>query len=268
MREVVWFSPDQSSGQGRWFWGEYQEFGLDVKLQFVTADPLISALSKTSLKTGTTATRVRVLGDNFPSDAAIGDFDFGPGVTVKSIVTKTAKELVIDLDVAATAKPGKRDVAFRRAVLPAALAVYDRIDSIKVIPETSLARLGSEVHPKGFQQFEAVGYQRGPDGKPNTADDLEVGPVDVNWTMEEYISVYGDDDKEFVGSLSATGLFTPASDGPNPSRKDSRNNYGNVWVVATAKSEKATDGKALTGRSYLVVTVPAYIRWDQPEVGQ
>ena len=78
--------------------------------------------------------------------------------------------------------------------------------------------------------------------------------------MEEFYSTYGDDDKEFVGSLSNTGLFTPASDGPNPQRKFSRNNYGDVWVVATAKNEKDKDGKPLIGKSYLVVTVPTYMQ--------
>jgi quinohemoprotein amine dehydrogenase len=86
--------------------------------------------------------------------------------------------------------------------------------------------------------------------------------------VEEFMAVYGDDDKEFVGSLNSTGFFTPSSDGPNPARKFSRNNYGDIWVVATAKSEKDTLGKAISGKSYLVVTVPMYIRWDQPEVAQ
>ena len=63
-----------------------------------------------------------------------------------------------------------------------------------------------------------------------------------------------------------TGRFTPNIDGPNPQRKFSRNNYGDVWVVATAKDEKDKDGKPLVGKSYLVVTVPTYIKWDQPEV--
>jgi quinohemoprotein amine dehydrogenase len=61
-------------------------------------------------------------------------------------------------------------------------------------------------------------------------------------------------------------LFTPASDGPNPERKFSRNNYGDVWVVATSKTEKEKDGRPMIGKGYLVVTVPTYIKWDQPEV--
>jgi quinohemoprotein amine dehydrogenase len=90
--------------------------------------------------------------------------------------------------------------------------------------------------------------------------------LDVEWSVQEFVAVFGDDDKDFVGTLSSSGFFTPASDGPNPKRKFSRNNYGDVWVVATAKNEKDKEGKPLAGRSYLVVTVPTYIRWDQPEV--
>jgi len=152
------------------------------------------------------------------------------------------------------------------AVLQSAFAVYDRVDYIKVIPETSMARLGGDVHPKGYQQLDAVGYQRGADGKPHTADDVELGPMEVSWSVEEFYAVYGDDDKEFVGTLDSNGLFTPALDGPNPQRKFKRNNYGDIWAVATTKNEKDKEGKPLGGKSYLIVAVPMYIQWDQPEV--
>lgn len=268
MREAMWISPDQSYAEGRWFWGEYQEFGVDVKLTRVSSEPLLTLVSKSALKSGSTAQRVQLIGENFPADAAKGDLDFGNGVTVKSLVSKSKTELVADVDVAATAVSGKRDVSFRRSILPAAIAIYDRVDYIKITPESTVARLGSDVHPKGYQQFEAIGYTRGADGKSHTADDVEIGVVDVAWSVEEYMATYGDDDKEFVGSLNGTGFFTPSLDGPNPARKDSRNNYGNIWIVGTTKGEKDKDGKALVGKSYLVVTVPMYIRWDQPEVGQ
>jgi quinohemoprotein amine dehydrogenase len=268
MREVMWISPDQSMAEGRWFWGEYQEFGADVKLTRASADPTLIGADRTLLKTGTQGTRVRLLAESLPAQIAPADLDFGSGVTVKRIVSHTPTEIVAEVDVAANAVSGKRDIAFKRSVLQSAIAVYDRIDYVKVTPDSALAHLGSEKHPKGFQQFEAVAYQRGADGKAHTADDVELGPIDVNWTVEEFYSTYGDDDREFVGSLSNTGLFTPSSDGPNPQRKFSRNNYGDVWVVATAKNEKDKDGRPLIGKSYLVVTVPTYIKWDQPEVGQ
>jgi quinohemoprotein amine dehydrogenase len=268
MREVLWVSPDQSTAEGRWFWGQYQEFGFDVKLQRASADPTLLGADRSSLKTGSQATRVRLIAESLPAQIVPADLDFGSGVTVRRIDSHTPTEIVAEVDVAADAMPGKRDIAFRRSVLQSAIAVYDRVDYVKVVPESALARLGSEHHPKGYQQFEAVAYQRGADGKPHTADDVELGPIDVNWSVEEFYSVYGDDDKEFVGSLNPTGFFTPASDGPNPQRKFSRNNYGDVWVVATAKDEKDKDGRPLAGKSYLVVTVPAYMQWDQPEVGQ
>ena len=74
---------------------------------------------------------------------------------------------------------------------------------------------------------------------------------------------------EFVGALNGNGLFTPAVEGPNPKRQYSRNNYGDVWVVATFESGLGVvtrNGEALRGRSHLIATVPLYIRWDQPEL--
>jgi len=271
MREALWISPDQTWAEGRWFWGEYQEFGVDVKLRRVTPEPTLLTVDRYSLKIGSQAQRVRVFGSNLPAQVTVADLDFGSGLTVKSIVSHTPGEIVATVDVAANAVPGKRDVVLGNTVLEGALVVYDKVDYIKVLPEASLARLGGDehsVHPRGYQQFEAIAYQRGEDGKLRTADDVELGPVEVNWSVEEFYSVFGDDDKEFVGTLNNSGLFTPNIDGPNPQRKFSRNNYGDVWVVATAKNEKDKEGKPLVAKSYLVVTVPTYIRWDQPEVSK
>jgi len=268
MREAMFISPDQSQAEGRWFWGSYQEMGIDVKVQRASADPTLAGIDRLSLKTGSQAQRVRLIGYNLPADVTAADLDFGSGVKVRRMVSHTPGEVIAEVDVAPDAVPGKRDIALRRSILQNAIAVYDRVDYIKVTPESALARLGSDVHPKGYQQFDAIGYQRGADGKSHTADDVELGPVDVTWSVEEFYSVYNDDDRDFVGTLSPTGFFTPALDGPNPKRKFSRNNYGDVWVVATAKNEKDQDGKPLVGKSYLVVTVPMYIRFDQPEVAQ
>jgi quinohemoprotein amine dehydrogenase len=268
VREVMWVSPDQTFADGRWFWGFYQEFGFDVHMQRATGAPVLLTTDKPSIKTGSQAAHLRILGEALPANLSAADLDLGSGVTVKRIVSHSPAEIVAEIDVAANAVPGKRDIALPGAVMQSAYAVYDKIDYIKVTPETSLARLGGDVHPKGYQQLEAIGYQNGADGKPHTADDIELGPVDVNWSVEEFYAVYGDDDKEFVGTLNSTGFFTPSLDGPNPQRKFKRNNYGDVWVVATSKTEKDKDGKPLVGKSYLVVAVPMYIQWDQPEVAK
>ncbi|HEV3201507.1 MAG TPA: hypothetical protein VGZ73_26590, partial [Bryobacteraceae bacterium] len=70
---------------------------------------------------------------------------------------------------------------------------------------------------------------------------------------------------DFVGTLDANGLFTPNVDGPNPKRPGNANNTGDVWVVATYKT---SEGKTLRARAHLLVTVPLYVRYDQPEVAQ
>ena len=267
-RETLWFAPDQKSAEGRWFWGEYHEFGFDVALTRVGAEPAIAAVAPMPLKAGTSGAQVRILGANLPADLKPGDISLGAGVTVEKVVSATPGEVVVTAAVDADAVPGRRDVGIRTATLAQALPVYRKIDYLKVLPETSLTRLGSETHPKGYGQFEAYGYENGPDGKPNTPDDVKIGPVDVDWRIEEFMAVQNDDDKDFVGTLGANALFTPAADGPNPARRFGRNNYGDVWVVATAKTEKDKFGQPLTARSYMVVAVPAYQRWDQPEVSQ
>jgi len=270
-REVMMVSREQSQMEGRWFWGAYDEFGLDVTLRRAGSDSTVFGLSRTAFKAGATGERVEIYGNNLPADLKPEDIDFGSGVTVRQVLNPTPASVTVEVDVATAAIAGRRDVVVRGAAATAAFAVYDKIDYLKVMPEAAMARLGGATHPKGFQQFEAIAYNRGPDNKPRTPDDVNLGPVDVNWSVEEFLAVYGDDDKDFVGTLSATGLFTPAREGPNPERKFGRNNYGDVWVVATLQpkyGETGKDSKPLSGRAHLVVTIPLYVRWDQPEVAQ
>jgi quinohemoprotein amine dehydrogenase len=214
---------------------------------------------------------LKVYGDQFPTGLSAADLDLGAGVTVKRVVAASATSIEMEVEVAEKAVLGYRDLAVRRAVMPNALAIYDTVDYIKASTDTAIARLGGTTHPKGYAQFVANGYHRGLDGKPNTADDVLLGPVDAQWSLEEYFAVYGDDDVQFVGTLDKKGFFTPNVEGPNPKRKFGRNNYGDVWAVATYQGDDMAaqkDGKPLTAKCYFIVTVPQYMRWDQPEVAQ
>jgi quinohemoprotein amine dehydrogenase len=250
MREVLWIAPDQLNAEGRWFWGQYQEFGFDVKLQRASSDATLIGVDRSSLKIGSQANRIRLIGDNFPATVAPADLNFGSGVTVRRIASSAPGEIVVEVDVAADAVPGKRAVAFRRSVNPGAIAIYDRIDYVKVVPESAMTQFGGSTQPPGYQQFEAIGYQRGPDGQPHTADDVELGPVDVTWSLEEMYALPGSNTTA-VGQLSATGLFTPAASG--------RANNHDVWVIAKAHNEKDTRGRPLVGKAYMVVSVPMYM---------
>jgi quinohemoprotein amine dehydrogenase len=248
-REVLLIDQDQSTAEGRWFWGQYQEFELNVRLQRASSNPTLIGVDRSSLKTGSQAGRIRLTGDNFPAQVALTDLDFGPGVTVGRIVARSPSEIVAELDVAADAPLGKRDVVFSRSVLPGAMAIYDRIDYVKVTPDSTVAAFGDRTHPRGYRQFEAIGYQRGADGRQHTTDDVALGPVEVAWSLQVFHAAEGSS-SDRVGTIGSTGLFTPAAGNPN-------NNF-DVWVTATARDEKDRNGTPLVGKSYMVVTVPTY----------
>lgn len=248
-REVLLIAADQSTAEGRWFWGQYQEFGFDVKLRRASADPVLIGVDGSALKTGSSANRVRLSGHNFPPQIVTTDLNFGPGVTVRRIAASRVNEIVAELDVARDAPLGKRDIAFRRSTLAGAMTIYDRVDYIEVIPDSAMASFADRTHPKGYRQFEAIGYQRGPDGRLHTADDLALGPVDVEWAVEKFhVAAGGGSDS--IGTISPLGLFTPANG-------EFKSNF-DVWVIATAQNEKDANGAPLVGKSYMVLTVPTY----------
>jgi quinohemoprotein amine dehydrogenase len=255
-REVMFVERDWKQMWGRWFSGAYDETGIDVKLTRLTTEPTVFGASVTAIKTGSNGQNVRIFGANLPSSIRPEDIGLGQGVRIARVASARPEELSIDVDVAATAPIGARDVSVAGTVKPAIFVVYDKIDGIKVLPQAGMARVGGAVFPKQLQQFEAIGINNGPDGKPDTADDLNLGLVDVKWSLEEYPATFGDDDIQFVGTLDQTGLFTPNLDGPNPKRSGNRNNVGDVWVVAESK-----DPKPIRARAHLLVTVPLYMNW-------
>lgn len=267
VRQVMMLSKDQAELSGRWFWGTYQEFGMDITMRRAKSSPAVLGTDLTALKAGSTDNTVRIFGSHLPASLAASDIKLGSGVTVSKIVSATPEIVTVLASVDPKALAGRRPVSVGDSTIPGAFAVYDHMDYLKVTPETGIAHLGSEPHAKGYMQFEAVAYSNGPDGKPNTADDIYLGPVPASWKLEEFVASYGDDDLEFVGKLDAkTGFFVPSTDGPNPKRKSMRNNYGDVWTVATYTPPGAA--APLVGRSYFIVAVPQYMQWDQPEVGQ
>ena len=259
-REVLFVERDWKTRWGRWFTGAYDETGIDVTLTRLGAEPVVFGTSVTAIKTGSTGQRVRIFGSNLPASVKADDIGFGRGVKIARVASATADAIAIDVDVDAGAPIGARDLSVAGAVKPGAVVVYDRIDGIKVMPQAGMARVGGAVFPKQLQQFEAVAINNGPDGKPDTDDDLNLGLVDVTWSLEEYTATFGDDDAQFVGAIDPHGLFTPNLDGPNPKRSGNRNNIGDVWVVA-----EYAGAKPIRARAHLLVTVPLYMNWFSEE---
>lgn len=268
-KEVLFIERNGQEIKGRWFTGEYDETGIDVTLRRVATDPVVTGLDVFSLKSSSANQRVRVFGANLPERVVARDIDFGQGVTVARVISATPDMIAIDVDVAADARPGPRDLTIGTSTRAAAVLVYGKIDGIRVTPQAGMARLGGVTYPKRLEQFEARAFANGADGKPGTPDDLDLGPVDARWSLEEYTATFKDDDVKFVGELQQTGLFVPNVEGPNPNRIGNRNNVGDVWVVATVTPpDAAASSKPLRARAHLLVTVPVYIRWSPREVGR
>ena len=270
LREVMFVDRDWRSMEGRWFTGGYDELGMDVKLERLNGmEARVLGLDRQALRVGITDHQLKLYGANLGT-LQPADVDLGPGITVTRVVAATPDEATVAVDVAPNAAIGPRDVFVAGASRGRALAVYDSIDSLKVTPAWAMARVGGGgTFPKALAQFEARAYDNGADGRLDTADDIDLGIVDATWTLEEFAATYDDDDLKYVGSIdAATGRFTPNIEGPNPARRGSRNNVGDVYAVASYKAP-STDGKpanALRARAHLLVTVPLYMRWEPTTV--
>jgi quinohemoprotein amine dehydrogenase len=266
LREVMFVDRDWRTIEGRWFTGAYDEIGLDVRLDRLGSEPRVLGTERTALRVGSGGQSFRIYGANLPAGLQASDVDLGPGVTVTSVANVTGDQATITVDVSANTATGVRDlfVAGSRARGP---AIYDSIDALKVTPAWAMARVGGAAFPKAFAQFEARAFDHGPDNRPDTADDIDLGLVPVTWSLEEFAATYDDDDVKFVGTIDPkTGLFTPNVDGPNPARRGSRNNIGDVYAVATYVTEPAAGApaKTLRARAHLLVTVPLYMFWEEP----
>ena len=155
---------------GRWFTGAYDETGIDVKL--VAAEQRAGRVRherRGAEDRVDGAAPVKIFGANLPASVKTGRHRARPGRQGHAHRQRDGPtSSPIEVDVAATAPIGPRDVSVAGTVKPSALVVYDKIDGIKVLPQAGMARVGGTVFPKQLQQFEAVGINNGPDGKPDT----------------------------------------------------------------------------------------------------
>ena len=262
LREVMFVEPGWEEMSGRWFNGGYDELGMDVSLKKLGANPVLLGVAPHAMRVGTRGQDVTIFGSNLPRTVAVNAIDFGPGVSIERVVRATPDSITVRVNVDTAAAVGKRDLYAAGVSLRDGAVVFNQISRIKVVPLAGLARVGGAVFPKQLQQFDAIAYFNGPDGKADTDDDLEIGRVNANWSLEEYGVTYDDDDVKFVGAVNQTGLFTPNLDGPNPQRSSNRNNVGDVWVVATYQPP-GTPGRPLRARAQLIVTVPLYVKFAQ-----
>lgn len=253
VRSVFALSEDGRKLSGRWFLRESDEVGATFEAvpSGRAARPAIVAVFPSMLKTGSEA-HLRVHGVQLGKD-----YDLGPGVKVTSARKINANEVELTVSVAEDASVGLRSLRSKEAAGQVNVAVYRQFDSIRVEPEFGVARLGGGTNLGMSAQFEAVAYLNGPDGQAGTVDDVRLGYVPANWSVDNFDdAAKAANDVGFAGVMEPTGLFIPATAGPNPARKGF-NNVGNLSVIAkVAEDERSSEAKA-----HLIVTVQ---RWNTP----
>lgn len=249
-REVFAASGDGSQISGRWFDPEHAEDGGDWSAIRQDAAPQLLAVLPRALRAGTTGI-VTVVGTGLAEAAAMS---FGPGISAR-VLSRTPNLVRIELAIAADAEPGTRTISIGAATGAAAFALYRQIDRLDVTPAFGIARLGGGKTAPVTAQFEATAATKLPNG-----DFLSLGPVAVEWSAVPFdATAQRNDDPKFAGRLDSAGRYHPAVAGPNPQRKFSANNVGNLAILA-----RLGDGEhALEGRAHLIVTVQ---RWNTPPI--
>lgn len=254
VQEVYAVSRDGKEFTGRWFLEAADEEGGALHAARVDGPPKILAVSPEYIKAGG---KVQVI---ISGVGLKGDVSLGAGVKVTP-VSSDAQKIIVTAEAGADAVVGAHDVKVGDLKGPA-LVIYNKVDTVQVSPGYGVARAGGTggVIPAVTAQYEALGYMNGPDGKPGTADDIRIGVMPAAWSTEnrDEMATYMEDAK-FAGQISATGRFTPGFAGPNPARKFSGGNAGDLLVVANVKDGAAT----VTGKGRLIVTVQ---RWNNPPI--
>lgn len=251
MRQVLALDGDRASG--RFFEREQDEVGGDLSAARQGAGTAVLALQPAHIRAGETAT-LRVVGTGLE-----GDVKLPKGLKLVETVSRDAQQLVLKVAASKSAAKGMQPVQVGAA--SAKLAVYDRIDYVKVTPDYAIGRIGGNggSTPVVQGRFEAIAHSAGRDGKQGTKDDWAIGVVPAKWSVEPFDdTAKAEKDVEFAGTMNAdTGVFVPGPAGPNPKRRMSTNNAGNLNAVATVTEGK----KTLTGKGHFIVTVQ---RWNNP----
>lgn len=185
-----------------------------------------------------------------------GDISLGAGAELVRVLERSGDS--VRVLARGTSALGASSVSVGKASSDTALQVYDRLARVEVLPAEAVARVGgagSKV-PKVRATYRALGYAAGPDGQAGTEDDVRLGFMPASWSLTPFDEVAAEDkDLEFAGQIDAQGIFTPGDGGPNPVRKMSTNNAGNLNVVASV-----TDGEqTLEGQGHLLVSVQRFV---------
>lgn len=257
IQQVLTLADGGRSLSGRWFEADHDAVGGTLRaVRIEGAAPAVLSVQPAALKAGT-RTRLTINGVGLD-----GDVSLGAGVKVVSVGERSADRVVVEVESAADAATGVREVKVGNARSGDVLKVYQRVDYVKITPEHPMARVGDNGGStrKVPAQLEALAYAAGPDGKQGTTDDLLIGAMPATWSLANLNKAAEEmQDLKYAGRIDGNGLFHTNDAGPNPDRKYKANNVGELRVTATVKDGNRT----LKATTPLIVTVQ---RWNDPPI--
>ncbi|MDX2423462.1 MAG: quinohemoprotein amine dehydrogenase subunit alpha [Amphritea sp.] len=254
MRQVFALSADGDELTGRMFEAVHDEAGMDFSAVRSGSAPTMLSVQPEYIRAGSTEV-LTLVGTGLGKQISLGE-----GLSVVNEIYRDDNKVVLQVTANTSATPGIREVSAGKAN-GASLNVYNKVDRVKVVPDFAVARVGGNggSTPKYNAYFQAEAWMNGADGQPGTADDMRIGYLPAKWHVEAFNEqAEADRDVHFAGKMNAkTGVFTTAAAGPNPERRMSTNNAGNLKVIA-----EVMDGdKALNAEGQMIVTVQ---RWNNP----
>ena len=248
LREVMFVDRDWRQMEGRWFMGGYDEVGLDVRLERAGSEPRLLGTDRTALRAGATGQELKIYGANLPAALRAADVDLGPGLTVARVASVTPDVATVVVDVASGAAVGARDL-FVAGCVEAESA--RRVRSHR--HHQGEARLGDGPRrrrhfPENAGAVRSVGIpqrRRRPRPTPPTTSTSAWSTPRGAWKSTPPPTM------TTTSSSSARWMRRP--DGSRRTwtartrvRKGSRNNVGDVWVVAKYTPEPAAGKPAST----------------------
>ncbi|MEC1778067.1 quinohemoprotein amine dehydrogenase subunit alpha [Schinkia azotoformans] len=255
LRGVFNVNEDGKSIAGQW--SQVNDMGIYGKeTYYKKGETQLLAVWPKSISKGSEQT-LTVFGTDLPPGLKKDNFTTN-GLQITEVVKQENDELQLKVKVSDNIENNVVEISLAGQQGTVSLNIFEKVDYIKVTPEYGLARLNYDGRKQSVQ-FEAIAYANGKDGKANTDDDVEIGPVNAKWNLQEYkLMGIEDEDVKYVGSLNeTTGLFIPSDGGPNMKREWNTNNTGNVTVVATYIDPKTS--KKAVGETFLFVTAPDFV---------
>jgi quinohemoprotein amine dehydrogenase len=242
--------------QGKW-WTVVQDTNAYGNESFYRTDlsARIMAAFPQALRAGKTQ-NLTLIGVGLPENVLPEDIKFSDApVTVTAVEKADATKIVCEVSVDPGAAAGVMTLSVKD--IEYAIKLYDKIDAIRITPDIGRARVscGPAYPPQGVQ-FVARGIHFGPDGKPDTGDELVLDPVDARWQLEEEKTREKDDDLKYLTAPITNGLYTPVTTyGPIEARHQRREGVGLIAVRAVFTDQ----GIELTDRARLAVTVTDFV---------